>query len=311
MRSFRLRVLRNTYDTIYKLFQIGRNKNNFFVKVWRNILRLFAKFLVIILRTTFTRSSISQEEGTDNDIIVSMTSFPNRFKDLDLVIFTILTQTVIPAKIVVYFSSLQVDNFEGLPHNLKLIKSKILEYRFVNDDLRAHKKYFYAMQEFNSSNIVTIDDDVLYPLNLIEKFKKYSSIYPNSVICNNAILAVSSCQNPIYNEMPKIIGFSDHPNLMCIGAKSVFYPPGTLHEDFKNLEMLKYCSLSNDDLWLYAMTKLNNRRRVKVKEDLAVIPLKYKNPQNLYEVNVNQKHNDVQMRRIQEYIFTKHNFKIF
>jgi hypothetical protein len=309
--KLKINLFRSTYDLLYGFFQIGQYNNTFYHKIWRNFLRITAKFCLISIRSTFSRLTNFHVAGAESDIVVSLTSFPKRLKDLDLVIFTILAQRVLPRKIVVYFSTLQVENFESLPQNLKSIQSEILEYRFVNDDLRAHKKYFYAVQEYSDFNIVTIDDDILYPLDLIRNFKTYSNAFPNCVICNEACLVVSRDGNAIYDDFPIVHGFSEDINLMCIGAKSVYYPPGTLNENFKNVDMLKQCSLSNDDLWLYAMTKLNNRRRIKTKKDLAVIPLKYSDPENLCDINVLQKYNDIQMRRIQDFIYSKYDIKIF
>src|SRR5690606_32307945 len=75
-----------------------------------------------------------------------------------------------------------------LPKNLVKLQQRGLEIKIVGGtDLRSHKKYFYAMQEYKKSIIITVDDDFIYPLNLIEKLYQNHIRYPNNIIANRAI----------------------------------------------------------------------------------------------------------------------------
>ena len=53
-----------------------------------------------------------------------------------------------------------------------------LDIRFVDGDLRSHKKYFYAFQEFTEKVIVTVVDDALYPEELTKALWQYHFEHP-------------------------------------------------------------------------------------------------------------------------------------
>ena len=49
------------------------------------------------------------------------------------------------------------------------------------DDIRSHKKYFYAMKDNPNSIIVTVDDDIIYPLFMLESLLAAHRTNPISV----------------------------------------------------------------------------------------------------------------------------------
>ncbi|MEO6851924.1 MAG: hypothetical protein ABI166_14880, partial [Mucilaginibacter sp.] len=93
-------------------------------------------------------------------------------------------QTVLPDKIILWLSSDQFSGVLSLPKKLLKLQKRGLEVRFCQGDLRSHKKYFYALQEFPEDFIVTIDDDIIYPTDMLEQLINLSNIYPSCICCH-------------------------------------------------------------------------------------------------------------------------------
>ena len=93
-------------------------------------------------------------------LIVSLTSYGDRLNTLSICLKSLLNQTRKADKILVYLT----DNIteSHLPTSLLELRDKGIEYKFIPLDLKPHKKYYYAMQEFPDDIIVTVDDDVIY-----------------------------------------------------------------------------------------------------------------------------------------------------
>ena len=53
------------------------------------------------------------------------------------------------------------NELKDIPDNLLgYYNKKQLEIIFVEEDLRSHKKYYYAFKEYQNDIIITIDDDI-------------------------------------------------------------------------------------------------------------------------------------------------------
>lgn len=52
------------------------------------------------------------------------------------------------------------------------------------EDIRSHKKFYYAMQEYPDDMIITIDDDVYYRSDTIELLYQTHLKYPQDVCAN-------------------------------------------------------------------------------------------------------------------------------
>lgn len=161
----------------FKLFDITEEIKN----------RKVSRFLSLIIRTLANLYApiyyrFSRRNGCKHDLgkqlIVSFTSFPRRIGKVWLVVESILHQSVLPDKLILYLSKDQFEGKESLPQKLLALENDIFEIRFVDGDIRSYKKFYYAFQEYPNAYIITIDDDVLYPSDtissLIEGHKQHS-----------------------------------------------------------------------------------------------------------------------------------------
>lgn len=192
------------------------------------------------------------------DIIISLTSYPKRYPTLHLCLASIFNQSVRPNLVVLYIYE----------KDMYLLPSKVLEYqkkgliiKAVKEDLKCHKKYFYAMQEYRENVLITVDDDVIYPFNLVEKLVESFQKFPTSLSAGRAHgMILNSDGSPIpYLDWEWESSCYNRPSfrLMATGVGGILYPPHCLTQETFNISAIqKYC-LYQDDVWLKCMELLS------------------------------------------------------
>ena len=245
----------------------------------------------------------------NEEIIVSLTSFPQRLNTLWMTIVSLKNQTIMPRKIILYLINEEVSE-ETLPDSLVKEIDDIFEIRFQDGKLRAHGKYHFAMKEYPNSCVITVDDDMIYPHDTIEALWNAHSLYPDSVITNNThqILCDNNVAKPYieWRDLYKSNEIVNIPNLIPMGVGGALYPPHLLYKDTLNVELVKNLSYLNDDLWLYAMTRLADKRVIKSRFNcFRIMPIDIDDNVTLTSINNGENQNDVQFNNIRNYYINK------
>lgn len=157
-----------------KAFITSKNKmyrvERFFVC---RILRLYMK-LLILLRP---RYGLNINEKREKKIIISLTSYSLRFKTIVPTLRSLLYQRLKPDKIVVWLSEPR----SALTNGMLELEKYGIEYRCDVEDLKSHKKYYWAFQEFSSDIVITVDDDCVYPPTLVSSLMESHKQNPHCV----------------------------------------------------------------------------------------------------------------------------------
>lgn len=202
-----------------------------------------------------------------HNVIISLTSYPARIDTIYLTIKTLLNQTYKPKRLYLWLAGDQFPNGEkDLPGNLLKLKEKGLSIRFC-DDLRPHKKYFYTMKKNPDSYVITVDDDIFYPENLVELLMATSEKYPDTVVCTWGHEFVPDENGDVYSADKWVYsreGTQPSYTLIPTGVGGVLYPPHCLSDEVFNKDSIVDCCLNADDLWLKAMALLNNKKAVRI-----------------------------------------------
>ena len=242
------------------------------------------------------------------DFVISLTSYPSRINSVHLTVQSLINQTLKPKKIILYLAKQQfVRQEEDLPPQLRnLQKSHTnFEVRFVDDDIRPHKKYFYSMQEFKEIPVVIVDDDMIYDRDLckylIESYRKW----PNCVSCTRANLMTFNQKGlpRIYAAWPMNYRLLlDIPSfqLLPTGVGGVLYPPKSLPAETFDIEKIKNECIDGDDLWLKFMTLKNGIKSVCIKEKITNREIPDSQNTALWKKNVNENKNDITIQKILE-----------
>lgn len=234
-------------------------------------------------------------------IVVSLTSIPSRIHAVPFVVDALLNQTMLPDKIILY---LNADEFKDtkFPEELILQQQLGLEIKYC-DNLKPHKKYFYTMQAYPEDIVITVDDDLVYNVDLIEKLYKSYLLHPHAVSAMRARLITFDennklnpyCYWPLINDK-NWVGKELMSLLSTTGAGTLF-PPHCLHvETFHKANLQGNC-LEADDLWLKVMEVMQRTPVVLVTHKFKLVTLQGTQENTLFMKNKSG-NNDKQMQKI-------------
>jgi len=234
-------------------------------------------------------------------IIVSLTSIPSRIHAVPFVIDVLLNQTMLPDKIILY---LNAEEFIGtqFPEELRLQQQLGLEIIYC-DNLKPHKKYFYSMQSYPEDIVITVDDDLAYNVDLVEKLYQSYLLHPHAVSAMRARLITFDENNELnpYCAWPLIndknwVG-KEFMSLLSTTGAGVLFPPHCLHmETFHKANLQETC-LDADDLWLKVMEVMQRISVVLVVPNCKLVTLKGTQENTLFMKN-QMGNNDKQMKKI-------------
>ena len=127
------------------------------------------------------RKGTTDSKIAETEIIVSLTTHSYRINDVYLAIESIMQGTMLPNRIILWLS--EEYKKDPLPVTLQNQMERGLEVRYCKD-VRSYTKLVPALKEFPNSAIVTIDDDILYPIDALEHLvNAYKNA--NDCICAN------------------------------------------------------------------------------------------------------------------------------
>lgn len=271
-------------------------------------------FIPIIYFIKPKNIGINIENQRDKKIIVSMTSFPERMNKIHLCIEGLLRQSYKPDKIILYLANDQFENIE-IPKKVLKLKDRGLEIRFC-DDLKPHKKYYYAIKDYPNDIIITVDDDAFYKGNLIKKLVESYERYPNAISCTRAHYITFDEKNKInpYNlwEYESSITNRESKLLFATGVGGVLYPPKSMSEELFNKENIVELCLYADDVWLKAMQLLKGTKVIKIPSKKTTFCIGIFGAENisLFKSNVLENNNDQYIEKVfNKYNITIQNFK--
>lgn len=284
-------------DFFYRIiFKIGCNK---LCSAWNKLVALIFGFLYPIYCRFTPLNNCLNVSDRDEGIIISLTSFPERLPQLHLCVRALLSQTVKPDRVILWLYSGECSE-STIPKELNELKKYGLEIRYVEENLRPHKKLYYALKEFPQYIIISVDDDNIYSSHLVERLLEAHRIHPRCVCCNMAHEIVVKDHFPdLYNNWHggAIGKMGCSQFYVAIGGGGVLYPPNCFDKEYFNIDLIKKLALSADDLWL-KITEIRLGIPVYKISKHSKIPFALKNTQKVAlgkENNGNHK-NDVVMR---------------
>jgi len=303
------------------LYSLISNKNRFFEKLRINtfarvLIRIVANSIIpIYFRFKFKRPELTLQTSKNNrKIIVSLTTFPGRINRVWLVVMCMLKQSLKPDSIILWLSKEQFPESYKLPKQLVKLEKYGLQIILCEEDLRSHKKYLYAFERFPNDIIITVDDDVFYHSNLIANLIKTNKKFPANVCANHAVYIGKDNKNNIlpYIQWKNVEkGTLNRNDIMPIGIGGVLYPPNAMHKDVIAKKLIKKLCYNADDIWLNAMTRMNQINVSRTDYNQMFLPIiNYKNIE-LTKINVTNGLNDSQIKLLREYYLRNDNIDPF
>ena len=243
-------------------------------------------------------------EYTDESVIISLTTYPKRMDTLPLVLETLMRQTVKPTKIQLWLADEQYPDKKVVFQELTSFINRGLEIMFC-DDLKSHKKYYYAMLDNQDSIIVTADDDIIYPEDMLESLLKKHNEYPKCIVTHRAHQMKMDGKGLLpYNKWNYRAKGCIGPDiyLCATGGAGCLYPPHLLSEHVFDKDVFRKICFYADDIWLKCMEQLNEIPVVLTGENNPeIISTMDASEGGLAQMNVEEGKNDQQLRAVTEY----------
>lgn len=217
-------------------------------------------------------SSMNNYPGTTDTkrevpIIVSLTSYPDRFEDLPLTLYSLLNQSLKPDRIILWLDNTSEDLSE-LPYELTQFIKNGLEIKFVKD-IGSYTKVIYAFKEFPFAINITADDDIYYQRDWLKKLYLSYIAHPEDIHVHRAHRV--DLNTPYEKWQKHISEESARYDNFLTGVGGVLYPPKCFTKEVLRDDVFLKQAPKADDIWLWVMALVHNRKIRVVKNHLKTL----------------------------------------
>lgn len=229
--------------------------------------RKFNKFKKRLVKETRVSERLAQLEFLkagkggvypENDLVVSLTSYTERLPVVHHAVESLLQQSLKPKKVLLWIH--ECNKELKLPEELQEQCTRGLEVRYCPEDYGPYTKYYYTLKEFGDNPMVTVDDDILYPLDSLEKLWEAYQREPKVIHGHQAhFIKLNEAGEVLpYKQWQRFTtNFNKGLKVFPTGVGGVLYPPHSLHKDALNEQLFMELCPKSDDVWLKAMSLLN------------------------------------------------------
>lgn len=251
-------------------------------------------------------SGVCPSKNGEEECVVSLTTHGKRIFTVFQAIESIFQQTVKANRVILYLSEREFQ-YETLPETLKKQQKRGLEIRYVKD-IKAYTKLIPALRDFPNTNIITIDDDYMYPFDILDRLMQCHRRHPDAVCCcHSRMLDLTKGKDCIYSASTMFYPEEDMTSdlLLAEGFGGVLYPPHSLYEDVCEENLFTKLSPYADDLWYKVMELKQGTPVVQIARNSTWIHSLCSEPRvqntGLFNINVGQNKNDVQFKALFDY----------
>lgn len=291
------------YDLEKIIFKIKYRKiRSFFWLVLKILVNLSSRFCLLFYPV---RHLAETQKIVNGDVIISLTTFPERFPFIHLVLESIYKQTMMPNRVILWLARDQFTDVEFVNKALYKYINFGLQVRYC-DDLKAHKKYFYTMLEFPDSYVVTVDDDILYPEDMLERLLITYKSNPGCIVTHRGHEMTFDKDGSLlpykkWNWLARdVVGPSIY--IFATGGAGCLFFPGCVSDHLFDKEVILSKCLFADDVWLKCMSFMQGTKVVLTGINNPEILDLFGNKENgLAQKNVIQDMNDKQLKAVSEY----------
>lgn len=197
-----------------------------------------------------------QPRETGPKLTVSLTSYGRRAREVYLVVESLMLQSVRADRILLWLSR---EEFRprDVPELLKRQEDRGLVVDFC-DDLRSYKKLIPTLRRHPEDLILTVDDDILYPVDHVERLYRAHQDAPGVIHCGGGHRMTTAEDGSVlpYEAWDKDVELSE-PSLdvVPVGASGILYFPGCFHEEVLDRDAFLRLAPRADDLWFKVMSR--------------------------------------------------------
>ncbi|MFM1791676.1 MAG: hypothetical protein RLZZ252_30 [Bacteroidota bacterium] len=258
------------------------------------------------MRWSINSRNFKTTEQVLDDYVVSLTSYRGRIDWVYIPISSILLGSLKPNVVVLYLSR---EEFPGelsdLPKELIRLQSHGLTIEFVDGNLRSHKKYRYAFEAFPNKKIITIDDDIIYPFDFLQRVFTLNEGLPEKSTVSCLGMRMQKGEGELgfmpYRHWEYVFNTDQGEDLLLMGGYGCLYnSPSSMIHYFDEMEAMNLFA-TGDDIYLYYLgRKAGLTNYVFGAEYSRIFPvIPWVQNTNLFEVNIGEGKNDEMLRNMQ------------
>lgn len=235
-------------------------------------------------------------------VVVTLTSYPPRYPTLALTLKSLLDQTVIADRIVLWIA---YGDYAQLPEEVHALTGHGLEIRQC-DDLRSFNKLVPALREFPDAVLVTADDDLYYPPDWLAVLLSAHDPDSPAIVAVRAHLALVDQEGllrPYNSWIMATHEVDDVPPfglLFPTGCGGVLYPPRIFPDLVLDETVFMTLCPQADDLWFFWVAEHAGIHHRRVAAEFPMISWKSSQEIGLMATNVHGDGNDRQIRALEQ-----------
>lgn len=210
-------------------------------------------------------SGVTDRDYCGRPVVVSLTSYGRRLIDVCFTIESIMQQSWRPNRIVLWLAPDDMEN--PLPEALVRQQARGLEIRRT-PDIRSYKKLLPALEAMPDACIVTVDDDMIYDFDLLERLIKGHIANPHAIVSTKTYRVAFDRRRRLlpYRKWDRS---NDGPGerragLFLLGGPGTLYPPGSLAPEVGDTALCMKLSPGADDVWFNIMARRQGTPIVKI-----------------------------------------------
>ncbi|TDH38934.1 glycosyltransferase family 2 protein [Pseudohoeflea suaedae] len=201
------------------------------------------------------RDPASHPHGLSAPLIVSLTSYPERYATLHLTLRAVIRQTVKADRIIL---TLTEGDESKLPNEILGMQKDGLVIRTYRNNIKSYTKLVPVLREHPEAFVATCDDDVYYQKDWLRSLVDCARQHPGRIISHRShrVLHGEDGRLLSYEAWDKNIGeAAEGPDIFATGVSGVLYPPNALDPMvFDEERFMRLCPTA-DDLWFYWMAR--------------------------------------------------------
>lgn len=197
-------------------------------------------------RNLHSRESLLQAAGP----VVSLTTFEPRWPRVHVTLESIGAGHLLPSRLLLWVAPSVLQ--QGTPVELQRLVARGLEIHTC-EDTGPHKKYFPAVNLLPAErNLVTADDDVIYPADWLQSLADASARRPEAIHAHRAraMRFLPDGRLAPYADWPDAGSTEASLLHMSVGIGGVLYPPAMQQALRAAGDGFKACCPRADDVWL-------------------------------------------------------------
>lgn len=191
----------------------------------------------------------------------------------------------------------------ALPAEYHSLQKRGLEILWAKKNSRSFKKLIPVAEAFPGMDVITADDDILYPPTMVQQLVDNSSSTTQSIVGHRgwSLTTVNSRLLP-YSLYVRAGASSAGPRILLTSGAGILFPERLLRSRaLRNLELAQKLCPTADDIWFWGVSVMEGwTPRCLGNHKIEPAEAQSKTPQ-LYQVNVMQGQNDLQLAEVINY----------